>query len=46
MIKDMSWKYFAETGDVQAYLLYREYEQEATEKSKQKNREVQHTVMF
>ncbi|CAJ1003224.1 MULTISPECIES: YqzL family protein [Bacillales] len=25
MLRDFSWKYFASTGDIHAYLLYREH---------------------
>ncbi|USG63854.1 YqzL family protein [Brevibacillus ruminantium] len=27
MIKDFSWSYFASTGDIHAYLLYKEHHQ-------------------
>ncbi|MGE5701693.1 MAG: YqzL family protein [Clostridia bacterium] len=27
MLRDFSWSYFASTGDIHAYLLYREHDQ-------------------
>ncbi|UFJ43145.1 YqzL family protein [Brevibacillus humidisoli] len=27
MLRDFSWSYFASTGDIHAYLLYREHQQ-------------------
>jgi hypothetical protein len=27
MLRDFSWRYFASTGDIHAYLLYREHHQ-------------------
>ncbi|NGQ94109.1 YqzL family protein [Brevibacillus sp. SYP-B805] len=29
MLRDFSWNYFASTGDIHAYLLYREHHQTA-----------------
>jgi hypothetical protein len=29
MLRDFSWRYFASTGDIHAYLLYREHRQTA-----------------
>ncbi|MET3290098.1 YqzL family protein [Brevibacillus fluminis] len=28
MLRDFSWSYFASTGDIHAYLLYREHDQQ------------------
>ncbi|HZG16242.1 MAG TPA: YqzL family protein [Candidatus Bathyarchaeia archaeon] len=29
MLRDFSWKYFASTGDIHAYLLYRDHHRSA-----------------
>jgi len=34
-MRDFSWKYFAMTGDVEAYMLYREYDKQDDEVGEQ-----------